>query len=187
MSLVLGWTDGNNAYIASDGRAGGTQNPSENYNKTRKINENIILGFVGYKEPSEHFLNCVYEGLGENINNCLLDDFLEPLQYGMNLKATKEKLCSTFLIIGKAKDDTLKYVIVGNSTNYSIKNLDPLQKRLYPIGGTIERSKILDICEKHAGIREKSIKETMRNIIYDVSDIDYSVNKNVFFQEIIRL
>ncbi len=37
-----------NAIIMSDGRVGGAVSPSETCDKTRKINENIILGFVKF-------------------------------------------------------------------------------------------------------------------------------------------
>ena len=183
MSLVLGWTDGIIGYIASDGRAGGDE-PSENYNKTRKVNENIILGFVGMKSQAEYFLNCVYESLGDDVKNCYIEDFMEPLEYGISLPVTKEKLRSTFLIIGKSKSKEIKYILVGNATNYLVKYLDPFQKRLFPIGGTIEKDKILDICEKHSLLFKGNVKETMKNIIYEVSDIDNSINKNVYYQEI---
>ena len=60
MSLILGYANKQNAIIMSDGRAGGTVRPSEEYNKTLKFNDNIILGFVGYAEPIEIFIKHIY-------------------------------------------------------------------------------------------------------------------------------
>lgn len=56
MSLILGYANKDNAIIMSDGRAGENGSLSEFYNKTRKINDNIIIGFAGFAEPIEFFL-----------------------------------------------------------------------------------------------------------------------------------
>lgn len=55
MSLILGYANKDNAIIMSDGRAGGAVSLSETYNKTRKINDNIIIGFAGIKENIEFY------------------------------------------------------------------------------------------------------------------------------------
>ncbi len=83
MSLILGYANKDNAIIMSDGRARGGIS-SETYNKTRKIGENIILGFVGGKELAEYFLDCIDQSLGENAERCLMEDFLEVVEYGMS-------------------------------------------------------------------------------------------------------
>ncbi len=184
MSLVLGYCNGTSGIIASDGRAGGTVCPSEEYDKTRKINNNIILGFVGYKESSEHFLNCVHMELGERIKDCYINEFLEVVKYGMNLDVTKEHLHASFLIIGKSDTGNMKFVLAGQDTNYSLKYLDANIGRIYPIGGTVPIKSILDICEYHSKLFDGNVKGTLKNIITDASKIDNSINENVYFQEI---
>ena len=47
MSLILGYANKDNAIIMSDGRAGENGSLSEFYNKTRKINVNIIWMISG--------------------------------------------------------------------------------------------------------------------------------------------
>lgn len=75
MSLILGYANKDNAIIMSDGRAGENGSLSEFYNKTRKINDNIIIGFAGFAEPIEHFLNHVIKEMGTEINQYYMDDF----------------------------------------------------------------------------------------------------------------
>lgn len=184
MSLVIGFCNGKHALIASDGRAGGNICPSEEYDKTRKINNNIILGFVGYKESGEYFLNGVYSELGEKIKDCYIDKFLEVVDYGMNLKPVKGILQASFLIIGKTEQGGMQFVTCGQNTDYKLTFLDANIGRLFPIGGTIPKSDILDICEYHSKSFNGNIKTTLKNIIIDVSKIDDSINQTIYYQEI---
>lgn len=181
MSLVLGYANKEKAIIMSDGRAGGTASPSETYDKTRRINNNIILGFVGYRETSEHFLNCVYSDMDERIENCYIDEFLEEVEYGMSLDVTKEKMESTFMIIGKSESGNIKYVIVGQDTNFEIKDI-PLNSVSF-IGGTIPIADIREICKKNSEIISFPYI-LLKKIIEDVSEIDKTINKNIFFKTI---
>lgn len=184
MSLVLGYCNGITGVVASDGRAGGIVCPSEEYDKTRKINDCIILGFVGYRESSEHFLSCVHMELGERIRSCYIDEFLEVIKYGMSLDATREHLHSSFVIIGKTEKGDMKFVTTGQNTDFDINFLDANIGRIYPIGGTVSVSSILDICEYHSKLFEGNVKNTLKNIITDVSKIDNSINTNLYFKEI---
>ncbi len=179
MSLVLGYANENNAIIMSDGRAGGKVSPSEEYDKTRKINDNIIIGFVGYKETSEHFIDCVYMDIGYSINNCYMEEFIEEVEYGMGLESTKEKLESSFLIIGRTRNGKMKFVIAGKDTNYSIKYI-PINRIAF-IGGVIPIKDIQKICKKNCDIKSSPF-EILKSTIEDVSDLDSSVNKNIFYK-----
>ncbi len=102
----------------------------------------------------------------------------------MDLDVTKEHLQSSFLIIGKTESRNMKFVLAGQDTNYSLKYIDANIGRIYPIGGTVPSKSILDICEYHSKIFDGNVKNTLKNIITDVSKIDNSINKNVYFQEI---
>lgn len=180
MSLVLGYTDGKTAIISSDGRAGINGCVSEEYDKTRRINKNIILGFVGLKERSEHFINCAYLEMGDNVENYYIDDFMEIVEYGMSLDATREKLQSTFIIIGKTPTDEIKFAIVGQDTNYEIKYIPTDKANVAFIGGTIPIPQIREICERNFTADTK-IMNMVINTIREVSKLDTSVNTNCFF------
>lgn len=180
MSLVLGFTDGKSAIIASDGRSGGTVCPSEECNKTRKINQNIILGFVGYKENCEYFIDWASKNMGSEIEDYYIDDYLEIIEFGMNEESTQKHFQSTLMIIGKTKEDEIKFVIVGQSTGYKTKFL-PTDGRMAFIGGTIPISKIREICEYNFSTKVGKIMNVMIRIIRDVSVLDDSVNTTCFF------
>lgn len=180
MSLVLGYANKDKAIIMSDGRAGGTVSPSETYDKTRKINDNIIIGFVGYKETSGHFLNCVRMDMGKRIRECYMEEFLEEVEYGMNMDVTKEKLKSTFMIIGRTERKEMVSVIVGDSTDYKIEKNIVSSPRILLIGGVIDGNLINDIYMKNISNKNMSIDGCMRKTIEEVSEIDDSINKNIF-------
>lgn len=59
----------------SDGRAGGTVSLSETYDKTRKINDNIIIGFTGIKENIEFFLAHMLKEMGNYKNLFFVENF----------------------------------------------------------------------------------------------------------------
>lgn len=180
MSLILGYANKTNAIIMSDGRAGGTVCPSEGYDKTRKINDNIILGFAGFKESSEHFLNCVHMELGERIKNCYIDEFLEVVKYGMDLDATKEHLHSSFIIIGKTNVGNIITSIVGDVTNYKIEKKIADSPRILAIGGTIDGETINKIYYRNIKRTNIPIVKCMTDTIKEVSTLDCSVNTNTF-------
>lgn len=184
MSLVLGYASKEKAIIMSDGRAGGTVSPSETYNKTRKINNNIILGFVGYRETSEHFLNCANDDMGERISNCYIEEFLEEVEYGMNLNVTKEKLQSTFLIIGRTEKGSIRSAIIGNSTGYKLESRIISEPRFFSIGGTISGEIIKEIYTRNMQGMKLDIIGGMERTIKEVAALDYSINENVFCQNI---
>ena len=73
MSLILGYATKTNAVIMSDGKAGGTIRPSESCNKTRKINDNIILGFAGYLEDITYAFDYITDVSGNDLNNYILN------------------------------------------------------------------------------------------------------------------
>lgn len=75
MSLILGYANKDNAIIMSDGRAGEYGCVSEHYNKTMKINDNIILGLAGFAEPIQYFLNHTLKQMGTIKTNILLKIF----------------------------------------------------------------------------------------------------------------
>lgn len=181
MSLVLVYANNENAIIMSDGRAGGTENPSEIYDKTRKINENIIMGFVGYRETGEHFIKCIHMELEEKIDKCYIDEFMEVVEYGMGLNATKEKMRSTFLMIGRTKEKEMKVAVAGKDTNYQIIYI-PLNRITF-IGGTIPEEEIMKICKENSDTNDSTF-EIFKKTIVDVSKIDKSVNENIFYQTI---
>ena len=105
---------------------------------------------------------------------------MEIVEYGMSLDGTREKLQSTFIVIGKTPTDEIKFAIVGQDTNYEIKYIPTNKNCVTFIGGTIPIPQINKICERNFA-KDTKIMNMMVNTIREVSALDDSVNTNCFF------
>lgn len=184
MSLVLGYADKRNAIIMSDGRAGENGVYSERYDKTLKINDNIIMGYVGIMENINMFLSCILFNMGENRKYYLIDDFLDMVDFVMQDEETKNNLESSFIIIGRDSKNNMIASMVGHLTDYKIEKGVAYAPKFLSIGGTIEDKIINKICINHMGEMKQSPISAMRKIIKDVSRKDPAVNGNVFYSSI---
>jgi hypothetical protein len=180
MSLILGYANKNNAIIMSDGRAGENGSLSEFYNKTRKINDNIIIGFAGFAEPIEHFLNHIIKEMGTEINQYYIDDFWDLMTFFMNDKNTQDHLHSSFIIIGRDKHNQMHTSIIGDNTSYKLKTNLVSTPRFLTIGGTIDGKIIHDIYTKNIMQYHIPIKDCMQSTICEVAKLDSSVNTKCF-------
>lgn len=180
MSLILGYANKDSAIIMSDGRAGENGRLSEYYNKTRKINDNIIIGFAGFAEPIETFLNHCIKEMGTDIAKYYIDDFLEMVEFLVDDKETQEYLSSSFIIIGRDQNSQMYTAIIGDSTAYKSEINLVTCPRILSIGGTIEGSIIKNIYYKNIKNETLSIEECMATTILQVSRLDSSINSNVF-------
>lgn len=183
MSLVLGYANKNNAIIMSDGRAGGTVRPSENCDKTRKINDDIILGFAGYLEDVEAVLDFCNKEMFE-VGSCDVNDFFELMSEIMKDPINQEHIHSSFVIIGKTKDGDMRSAIIGDLTGYKLEDRTVTEPRILSIGGTIDGEKINKIYLDNMRDVRIDIMNRMKKTIKEVSDLDYSVNENIFYQVI---
>ena len=180
MSLILAFANKDNAIIMSDGRAGENGCVSEHYNKTRKINDNIIIGFAGYAESIEHFLKATFIEMGTERDQYYINDFWELIKFAMNLKETQEHLHSTFIIIGRDNNGNMHTSIIGQSTNYKLECSSVTTPRIVTIGGTIEGQIIGEIYMRNIKQSHIPIDTCMRDTIQEVAELDPSVNRNCF-------
>lgn len=180
MSLILGYANKNNAIIMSDGRAGENGCVSETYNKTLKINDNIIIGFAGIAERIEIFTDHFINEMGADQNKYFVNDFFEMIQFLMDDEDTHQYLLSSFIIMGR--DDALRMhsAIIGNCTGYKLEDNTVTNARYSAIGGTIDGQVINQIYSSLIGNMDIPIKDAMRNTILQVSNLDSSVNTNTF-------
>ncbi len=151
MSLVLGYATPANAIIMSDGRAVRVEKDSlysEHYDKTLKVNDNIIMGFAGIMESIDMFLSCVMDNMGADRKYFLIDDFLDMVDFIIQDEETKELLQSDFLIIGRNNKKEMFTCTVGMATNYKIEKNAAISPRYLYIGGTIEGNVIGNIFSK---------------------------------------
>ncbi len=180
MTLILGYANKNNAIIMSDGRAGKNGSYSEHYNKTLKINDNIIIGFAGYVESIEHFLKATFHEMGTKRDQYYINDFWELMQFGMNLKETQKHFHSTFIIIGRDNNGNMHTSMIGQSTNYKLESSSVTTPRVVSIGGTIDGQIIENIYMRNIKQYHIPIDTCMRNTIQEVARLDTSVNGNCF-------
>lgn len=181
MSLVIGFGSKNEGLIVSDGRAG---NISEHFDKTRKINDRIIIGFVGFLEEVEMVLNPLLEELRDEIVSYSLDDFLELLYGAFQTKPTNIIYRSSFLLIGIDNNGCMATAQIGYVTNFEIEKNVCETPRICSIGGTIDESIISSIINKNIIDRKYTILGRMKKSIGEVSKLDPSVNAITFYQYI---
>mgnify|MGYP000044249346 FL=1 len=184
MSLILGYANKDNAIIMSDGRAGKDGCYSEHYNKTRKINHNIILGFAGFVESTEYFLDHVLSQMGNERNEYYIDDFWELITLLMDDPRLHERFHSSFIIIGRDKHHQMYNSTIGDVTQFTLQKHIVTNPRVCSIGGTIDGKIIEKIYMDNITKFEIPIKDCMINTIKQVSQLDSSVNINYFSRTI---
>ena len=145
MSLVLGYASKDSAIIMSDGRAGENGCYSEYYNKTLKVNDNIILGAAGVMEGIKIFLSQALPQMGKHRPQYKIDDFWYMMESLMRDEETQKYLQSAFLIIGRHSDGNMYTSIIGDSTDYALEKNKVTIPRFCAIGGTIDGSIINEI------------------------------------------
>lgn len=185
MSLVLGYASKDSAIIMSDGRATGDF-PSETKNKTEKINDNIILGYVGFAEDAKTFLDFTYDALGDYRKEIRIDEFLEYTSRQIDSQEAREYFHSTFMIIGRDPNDRMVFSEIGHYTGHRlIKRYIDADPYGTHIGGTIGRTIIQRIFQdKMKHFTGDNIVPIYKDIICIVSDLDKSVNSNCYIAQI---
>ena len=184
MSLILGYATSINAIIMSDGRAGENGAYSEYYDKTLKINDNIIMGFAGIMENIDMFLSCAMSNMGDDRERYFIDDFLYMVDYMMQDEETRTFLQSDFLIIGRNNKQEMFTCTAGMATAYKIEKNKATHPRNLFIGGTIRGDIISDIFSKNMRSKSIDVKNRMENTVKEVSKFDNSINCNTFFKVI---
>lgn len=178
MSLILGYANKDNAIIMSDGRAGENGSLSEHYNKTRKINDNIIIGFAGFAEPIEIFLNHTISQMDTKRYEYYIEDYWELMQFLLDDVEAQKHLKSTFIILGRDRKHRMHSSIIGHTTNYKLDKQIVSAPRVTSIGGTIAGKIIEEIYMRNIKQYHLPIEDCMRATIQEVSKLDSSVNAN---------
>lgn len=180
MSLVLGYATKDYAIIMSDGRAGGTARPSEEYNKTLKFNENVILGYVGYAESCEYIIEYIYSQLNPDKSDITIDDLWDILDFVFEDEQAKVHVQATFMIIGKHSDGNMYTSIIGRVTDYKLEFNKVILPRYLSIGGTIDGNIINTIYTQNMNMLDIPVKKRLLKTIVEISAIDSSINSTTF-------
>lgn len=195
MSLVLGIAFTNKALIISDGRVTNANTGlivDEKFDKTRKINDNVILGFSGETEFPIWLL-----GQFDNICNKeilrLKSDYVADIlckiaQEGVNYRKNLEQSVSTnfqMIVAGRSSKGIMGLYNFGVPTNFEIKEYIPTVKNfvysvLFPDTKGLDCSfeKII------ADYPNKGLEDYINLLFIKAADMNESINTNLFMKEV---
>ena len=178
MSIVIGYASEKNSFIMSDGKATGL-NVSEKYDKTFKIGNHTIGGYIGFAEEVNQILNVVMQETYKNTEEVVKD--IERL---FDTKPPYVVFDSDFTLIGMDRQGIPSIYLIGKSTQYKYETKKVLCQpgEFYAIGGTIPREEINKIVENHSRNKIITPLKKAQLMIDDIAKIDTSVNSNVFYQ-----
>lgn len=195
MSLILGIVFTNRAIVISDGRVKNASTGlvvDEKFDKTRKINDNVILGFSGEREFSlgllEQFENVCKQDISklkaDHAANILCKIAQEGVDYRKNLK---ESLPTNFqmVVAGKNNKGIMALYNFGVPTNFEIKEYIPTAKTfVYSVlsPGTKDIDSIFEkVMTNYPG---RELEDYINLLFSKASDMDDSINTNLFMKEI---
>ena len=196
LSFVMGYVSTKMAAIASDGRCCYTDGTikTEFYDKTRKFNNNVIIGYSGSTESCEQVLSMLQFGLDqiqkEENREAYVDEVAICLHRSIQMCNFPEGKNVQFIVSGISTEGKMKLYSFVNTNQ---KDLIPLTAAdgvmqtavLCPPGeGKDEIGK--KIFNEHLinGLKSQNafIKDIFEASISEMADLDQSVNKNCFFQ-----
>ena len=162
----------------SDGKATGL-NVSEKYDKTFKIGNHTIGGYIGFAEEVNQILNVVMQETYKNTEEVVKD--MERL---FDTKPPYIVFDSDFTLIGMDRQGIPSIYLIGKSTQYKYETKKVLCQpgEFYAIGGTIPREEINKIVENHSRNKIITPLKKAQLMIDDIAKIATSVNSNVFYQ-----
>lgn len=195
MSLILGIVFANRALIISDGRvkdAGTNLVVDEKFDKTRKINDNVILGFSGETKFSLWLLGqfdniCnkdVFRLKAEHVANILCKIAQEGVNYRENLE--EPKITNFQMIVaGKNSRGIMALYNFGVPTNLQIKECIPTAKTfVYSVlsPGTKDIGSVFEkVIADNPGME---LEDYINLLFFKASELNDSINTNLFIKEI---
>lgn len=198
LSFVMGYVSTKMAAIASDGRCCYTDGTikTEFYDKTRKFNNNVIIGYSGSTEPCEQVLSILQFGLdqiqkGEN-REAYVDEVAICLHRSIQMCNFPEEKNVQFIVSGISTEGTMQLYAFGNTNQ---KDLIPLTATdgvmrtavLCPpgkdeIGSQIFKNHLINDLVNDLDDEHSFIEDVFKASIEEMADLDSTVNKNFFSQ-----
>ncbi len=196
MSLVLGIAFTNKVLIISDGRAKNANTDlivDEKFDKTRKINDNVVLGFSGETEfPQwllEQFNNIcnkeIFRLKADHVAGILCKIAQEGMSYRKNLK---EYISTNFqmIVAGKSSKGIISLYNFGIPTNFAIKEYIPTTENfvysvLFPDTKGLDYSfeKII------ADYPNRGLEDYINLLFMKAANMNNSINTNLFIKEVL--
>lgn len=195
MSLILGIVFVNRALIISDGRVINANTGlvfDEKFDKTRKINDNVILGFSGETEFPLWLLGQFENICKQDISKLKADHVANILckiaQEGVNYrKGLTETISTNFqmIVAGKNSKGIMALYNFGVPTSFEIKEYIPAAKNLvYSV--SFPDTKGLDYSFEKiiADYPNKGLEDYINLLFIKAADMDDSINTNLFTKEV---
>ncbi len=187
MSIVIAFVLGKHLYMASDGRAVDSQNNirEENFKKIKRYGDNCIIGYAGCNfvaDKTFEYLDKVY------MNNELTDDEAFKFYFKLSLEnAYKEFLhkyrqdeVTNFIIGFKSKILTISTIDLIFQEAYVESNQSFIAK-LLPPNLTEDEFNLIASEEIRKGVTPKKF---LTRVIERVSELNVTVNNNVYTEEL---
>lgn len=196
LSFVIGFVSTTMAAIASDGRCCYTDGTikTEFYNKTRKINRNVIIGYSGSTESCEKVLDALQPALEqaqmESNREAYVNEVATCIHRVIPLFNFPKGKNVQFIVSGISDEGTMQLYSFGNTNQTNLVPLtatnDKIQTAvLCPLGKDeigyqiFKNHLINDLDDEHP-----FIEDVFKASIEEMADLDSTVNKNFFSQTV---
>lgn len=187
MSFVIGCASETAAIIVSDGRSSASDGSisSEDYNKTRKINDHVILGFSGTTAPCEDALKYLTSTVILSMSSA--DTVCDAIAGRLSTQnSTLKKMKANFIIIGIGDEKKMVVnLIQRNDSEVITKQVYPSEDNvtivtLSPDG--VDGNQVVNkyLVSKSVG----NVETDLCNAVKEVAEINKSVNSHCFVQRI---
>lgn len=195
MSLILGIAFVNRALIISDGRAINASTGlvvDEKFDKTRKINDNVVLGFSGETEFPLWLLGQFENICKQDISKLKADHVANILckiaQEGVNYrKGLKETISTNFqmIVAGENSKGIIGLYSFGVPTNFKIKEDIPGEKNfVYSVLFPDTKGFDYSFEQIIADYPNKGFEDYVNLLFVKAADMNDSINTNLFIKEI---
>lgn len=195
MSLILGIVFINRAIIISDGRVKDASTDlviDEKFDKTRKVNDNVILGFSGETEFPLWLLGqfdnvCnkdIFRLRADHVANILCKIAQEGVNYRENLK-DPIPINFQMIVAGKNSKGIMALYNFGVPTNFEIKECTPTAKSfVYSILSPGTKDLDCSFEKIIADYPNKGLEDYINLLFIKAANMDNSINTNLFMKEI---
>jgi len=180
MSVVLAYANEDTAIIAGDGRVIDANNNiySEQYEKVKKINDRVIIGYAGEVTPCECIsLLLTKEENRDTVSGLYVEDIVNFIE--MYYKTMPPETKVGFLICGIAKNSKIcaASTMLGQKSEIIFpSNKEPFYCGLYP--GDIPED--MDVFKKYL-LTNKEPLDAMASTISFCAGLSLSVNRNMTY------
>lgn len=196
LSFVIGYVSTKMAAIASDGRCCYTDGTikTEFYNKTRKINNNVIIGYSGSTKACEKILSQLQLALEQIQKNGMREPYVNEVAACIH---------AIIPMFNFPKEHKVQFIISGISNNkemqlYTFGNTN--QTDFIPLIATEKEIQIAALCSSKSNesgckifknhlindpfVQHTPIDDIFKASIEEMADLDPTVNRNCFSQVI---